>query len=159
MHRDAEPGGRIVEDQANRFAAELLMPAAELREMLPTSMNARAWDTLGALKEQRGVSIQALLFRARRLGCIGDVTCRNAVIALTQRGWRRQEPGLATATEQPSLLPTSIELLTPQELPGNPSSTRLARLEICSISPRHAPRTGASTRPRTGSGRRTLFRC
>ncbi|MFJ4254107.1 ImmA/IrrE family metallo-endopeptidase [Microbacterium sp. NPDC090003] len=111
MHRDAEPGGRTVEDQANRFAAELLMPAAELRDLLPTSMNARAWDRLGALKEQWGVSIQALLFRARRLGTIGDVTYRNAVITLTQRGWRRQEPGLVTAPEQPSMLPTSIDLL------------------------------------------------
>lgn len=111
MHRDAEPGGRIVEEQANRFAAELLMPEAELHQLLPTSMNARAWDTLGSLKEQWGVSIQALLFRARRLGAIGDVTYRNAVITLTQRGWRRQEPGLVTATEQPSLLPTSVALL------------------------------------------------
>ena len=112
MHRDAEPGGRVVEEQANRFAAELLMPAAELRELLPTAMNARAWDVLGALKEQWGVSIQALLLRARRLGTISDVTYRNAVITLTQRGWRRQEPGLITATEQPSMLPRSLELLS-----------------------------------------------
>lgn len=111
MHRDAEPGGRLVEEQANRFAAELLMPATQLRELLPTSMNARSWDRLGSLKEQWGVSIQALLFRARRLGTIGDVTYRNAVITLTQRGWRRQEPGLITALEQPSMLPTSIDLL------------------------------------------------
>lgn len=111
MHRDAEPGGRVVEEQANRFAAEFLMPADGIREQLPTAMNARAWDALGALKEQWGVSIQALLFRARRLGTISDVTYRNAVITLTQRGWRRQEPGLITATEQPSMLPTSVQLL------------------------------------------------
>lgn len=111
MHRDAEPGGRTVEDQANRFASELLMPADVLRDLLPTAMNARAWDLLGSLKEQWGVSIQALLFRARRLGCIGDVTYRNAVITLTQRGWRRNEPGLIAAQEQPSMLPRSVELL------------------------------------------------
>ncbi|MEV7757865.1 XRE family transcriptional regulator [Microbacterium sp. NPDC089180] len=45
MHADAEPGGRVVEDQANRFAAELLMPKDELRPLLPTAVNARAWDT------------------------------------------------------------------------------------------------------------------
>ncbi len=111
MHRDAEPGGRVVEEQANRFAAELLMPADVLRELLPTAMSARAWDALGSLKEQWGVSIQALLFRARRLGCIGDVTYRNAVITLTQRGWRRNEPGLIAVQEQPSMLPRSVELL------------------------------------------------
>lgn len=111
MHRDAEPGGRVVEDQAHRFASELLLPAADLRPLLPTSMNARSWDALGALKEQWGVSIQALLFRARRLGAISDVTYRNAVITLTQRGWRRSEPGLVTALEQPSMLPRSLEIL------------------------------------------------
>ncbi|GHD46010.1 ImmA/IrrE family metallo-endopeptidase [Mycetocola manganoxydans] len=111
MHRDAEPGGRLVEDQAHRFASELLLPAADLRPLLPTAMNARSWDTFGALKEQWGVSIQALLFRARRLGAISDVTYRNAVITLTQRGWRRSEPGLVTAVEQPSMLPRSLEIL------------------------------------------------
>ncbi len=68
MHHGLRAGGRVVEDQAHRFAAELLMPAAEIRPLLPATMNARAWDALGALKEQWGVSIQALLFRARRLG-------------------------------------------------------------------------------------------
>lgn len=111
MHRDAEPGGRVVEDQAHRFASELLMPSADLRTLLPTAMNARSWDVLGALKEQWGVSIQALLFRARRLGTISDVTYRNAVITLTQRGWRRNEPGLVTTVEQPSMLAGSLELL------------------------------------------------
>lgn len=111
MHRDSEPGGRIVEEEANRFAAELLMPASELRELLPKAMNARAWDVLGSLKEQWGVSIQALLFRARRLGNISDVTYRNAVVTLTQRGWRRSEPGLVSTVEQPSMLARSTELL------------------------------------------------
>ena len=53
MHRDAEPGGRVVEDQANRFASELLMPAPEMRDLLSTSMNARAWDVLGTLTKRR----------------------------------------------------------------------------------------------------------
>ncbi|WP_204318903.1 ImmA/IrrE family metallo-endopeptidase [Microbacterium sp. B35-04] len=85
MHRDAEPGGRVVEDQANRFASELLMPAPEMRDLLSTSMNARAWDVLGTLKEQWGVSIQALLFRARRLGTGSDVAYGNVIITLSQR--------------------------------------------------------------------------
>ncbi len=117
MHRDAEPGGRVVEEQANRFASELLMPAAEIQKVLPTVMNARAWDALGTLKEQWGVSIQALLFRARRLGTISDVTYRNAIITLSQRGWRRNEPGLVTAVEQPSMLPRSTELLEESGIP------------------------------------------
>jgi len=111
MHGDAEPGGRIVEEQAHRFASELLMPASEITGLLPTAMNRGAWVALAKLKEQWGVSIQALLFRARRLGRLSDVSYRNAMVTLSTRGWRRNEPGLISAIEQPSLLPRAVELL------------------------------------------------
>lgn len=111
MHGDAEPGGRIVEQQAHRFASELLMPANEIRDVLPVIMGANVWATLGKLKERWGVSMQALLFRARRLGRLGDVSYRNAMTTVSARGWRRDEPGLVNTIEQPSLLPKAVELL------------------------------------------------
>ncbi|WP_433261886.1 helix-turn-helix domain-containing protein [Actinosynnema sp. CS-041913] len=111
MHGDAEPGGRAVEDQAHRFAAELLMPADQVRDLLPASMGGAVWPTLARLKEQWGVSIQALLYRARWLGRLGDVSYRNAMTTISTRGWRRSEPGLVAAIEQPSLLPRAVELL------------------------------------------------
>lgn len=111
MHSDAEPGGRIVEDQAHRFAAELLMPTEQIRDLLPASMGGNAWRTLARLKEQWGVSIQALLYRARWLGRLSDVSYRNAMTTISTRGWRRNEPGLVSAIEQPSLLPRAVELL------------------------------------------------
>lgn len=111
MHADAEPGGRIVEEQANRFASELLMPAEQLGPLLPRAINASAWADLARLKEQWGVSMQALLFRARRLGALGDVAYRNAMMTVSARGWRRSEPGQVKVLEQPSLLPRAVELL------------------------------------------------
>ena len=111
MHSDAEPGGKIVEDQAHRFAAELLMPVAEIHDQLPVAMGGGAWPMLGKLKEQWGVSIQALLFHARRLGRLSDVSYRNAMTTISARGWRRDEPGLVNTIEQPSLLPKAVELL------------------------------------------------
>ncbi len=111
MHADAEPGGRIVEEQAHRFASELLMPAAQIRGLLPATMGGNVWVTLARLKEQWGVSMQALLYRARRLGRLGDVSYRNAMTTISARGWRRDEPGLVAVIEQPSLLPKAMELL------------------------------------------------
>lgn len=111
MHTDAEPGGRIVEEQAHRFASELLMPGEQLAPLLPRSMNAAAWAALARLKEQWGVSMQALLFRARRLGVLGDVSYRNAMTTVSARRWRRSEPGQVKVLEQPSLLPRAVELL------------------------------------------------
>lgn len=111
MHGDAEPGSRTIEDQAHRFAAELLMPANEIEPLLPAAMNRAAWVTLAKLKEQWGVSLQALLFRARRLGRLSDASYRNAMVTLTSRGWRRDEPGIVNVLEQPSLLPQAVDLL------------------------------------------------
>lgn len=111
MHADAEPGGRIVETQAHRFAGELLMPAEEIAPLLPRAINGNSWASLAKLKEQWGVSMQALLFRARELGVLGDVSYRNAMTTVSARGWRRAEPGQIQVLEQPSLLPKAVELL------------------------------------------------
>ncbi len=111
MHGDTEPGSRVAESQAHRFASEFLAPIAELRELLPRVMNRRAWATLAQLKEDWGVSIQALLYRARELGCLSEVSYRNAMGTITARGWRRNEPGAITSIEQPSLLAKATEVL------------------------------------------------
>ncbi|WP_371851987.1 ImmA/IrrE family metallo-endopeptidase [Nocardia ignorata] len=111
MHSDAEPGGRIVENQANRFASELLMPADLIRGSLPTSMGGSAWRDLHQLKEYWGVSIQAMLYRARSLGVLSDMSYRNAMATISARGWRRVEPASIKVMEQPSLLPRAVELL------------------------------------------------
>lgn len=112
MHGDAEPGGRLVEEQANRFASEFLVPEAEIKDELPTAINAAAWRTLGRLKEEWRVSLQSLLFRARQLGRLSDVSYRNAMMTVSAKGWRRAEPGLISTVETPSLLARSVELLT-----------------------------------------------
>jgi Zn-dependent peptidase ImmA (M78 family) len=140
MHGDADPGGRTVENQAHRFASELLMPAAEIRDLLPSAMGGNAWRTFAKLKEQWGVSMQALLFRARQLGQLGDVSYRNAMTTISTRGWRRDEPGLVNTIEQPSLLPRALELLAQEGI----DETLL--IEQCRV-PSELFRTVASRRP------------
>jgi Zn-dependent peptidase ImmA (M78 family)/transcriptional regulator with XRE-family HTH domain len=108
MHVDVEPGGRVPEAQAHRFAAELLMPAEEIMDQLPRSLS---WPQFLSLKEYWGVSLQALLHRARELGVLREVTYRNAMMRMSKEGWRRQEPGRQPVIEQPSLLPRSLQLL------------------------------------------------
>ena len=111
MHHDAEPGGKVAEDQANRFAAEFLMPAAEIAALLPNSTAGKAWAQLADLKEYWGVSLAALLYRARALRVMSDVSYRNALIRMSQNGWRRAEPGRISSLEMPSMLPRAREVL------------------------------------------------
>ncbi|GAB3606746.1 XRE family transcriptional regulator [Conyzicola nivalis] len=111
MHHDAEPGSKPAEDQANRFASEFLMPAAQIRPHLPSSTAGRGWQELAELKEHWGVSLAALLYRARSLGVMNDVSYRNAVIRMSQNGWRRAEPGRVSSLEMPSMLARAREVL------------------------------------------------
>jgi Zn-dependent peptidase ImmA (M78 family)/DNA-binding XRE family transcriptional regulator len=108
MHSDAEPGGKAVEEQADHFAAALLMPAAEIVHKLPARAD---WRRLGVLKEEWGASMAALLYRARDLRVMREVTYRNALSTMSARGWRRAEPGPRRTLEQPSMLARAVELL------------------------------------------------
>ncbi|MCP2326996.1 Zn-dependent peptidase ImmA (M78 family) [Hamadaea flava] len=108
MHSDPEPGNKIAEDQANRFAAEFLMPAIDIQHELPRKTD---WPRLFELKERWGVSIQALLMRCRQLQVMNDTTYQRAMVNLSTKGWRTNEPGEGTLPEQPSLLARSVELL------------------------------------------------
>jgi hypothetical protein len=69
------------------------------------------------------------LYRARRLGRLSDVSYRNAMTTISTRGWRRNEPGLVGAIEQPSLLPRAVELLT-QEGIGEDSLVSQCRVPV-----------------------------
>ena len=57
------------------------------------------------------MSLAALLYRSRALGVMGDVSYRNAMIRMSQNGWRRAEPGRTSTLEMPSMLPRAREVL------------------------------------------------
>jgi Zn-dependent peptidase ImmA (M78 family)/transcriptional regulator with XRE-family HTH domain len=111
LHHDEEPGGHAVERQAQAFASEFLAPASEIAQSLPRSVN---WRALLTLKNVWGISIQALLFRARSLGIMGEHSYRRAVTELNARGWRTQEPGDDGNAEHPVMLSRALEVLGQQ---------------------------------------------
>jgi Zn-dependent peptidase ImmA (M78 family)/transcriptional regulator with XRE-family HTH domain len=108
MHHDVRPGDPDAELQAHAFAAEFLMPEAQLRAELPDRLN---WRRYLELKARWGVSLAALVRRARDLGVTSEASYRRAMIALGQRGWRQQEPAAGLEAERPELVRRAIELL------------------------------------------------
>jgi Zn-dependent peptidase ImmA (M78 family)/DNA-binding XRE family transcriptional regulator len=109
LHAEPEPGNHVLEQQAEEFASAFLMPADEIRPHLP---RARVyWEELAELKRVWGVSLQALLVRAHRLGTISDRVYQNAFRHLSREGWRRREPVDLGPPEEPQLLPRAFALL------------------------------------------------
>ncbi len=70
-----------VEDEANEFASEFLMPEAEIK----SSLKRITLPMLGNLKQQWGVSMRALIRRARDLQMIDDKIYRNYQIIFSKK--------------------------------------------------------------------------
>jgi Zn-dependent peptidase ImmA (M78 family) len=115
LHPEPAPGSRVHEREANTFAAELLMPAAEIRDRLPTPVD------ITALKETAdgyGVSVTALAYRGKDLGVYSESTLRRVMTTLTRLGWRTDEPvGSRYPGERPELLTRAAELAATHGLP------------------------------------------
>ncbi len=107
-HPEADPGGGQ-ERQAHAFAAELLMPAKIMLEVLPKRFDLGAY---ARVKHEWGVSIAALLYRARTLGVISEPAYRRTVVNMNKIYGRKDEPFPLKTKENPELLASAINLLT-----------------------------------------------
>lgn len=122
MHRVPHPE---MEKQANAFAAELLMPAADIRHQLHNA----TLDRYAALKPIWRVSMGALLYRAEELGCITPRTARYQWMRMGKLGYRRQEPpDLELGSEPPTLIREMLDFYR-EDLGYNVAS--LAHLLAC----------------------------
>ncbi|MFA1684256.1 helix-turn-helix domain-containing protein [Achromobacter dolens] len=96
MHTVPHPA---VEDEANQFAAEFLMPASEIGHQLHRLDLSKA----ARLKPYWKTSMASLVYRARELGRITDSQFKYLFYQLSASGMRTQEPSeLAIPKEQPT---------------------------------------------------------
>lgn len=104
MHQTPRPE---MEDEANRFAAELLMPASDIRPQLHNVDVHR----LAALKPYWKVSMQALLRRAADLHAISSSAAKSIWVQMGRAGYRIREPAeLDITPEEPTLLEEMVNL-------------------------------------------------
>lgn len=97
-----------MEDEANIFAAELLMPEDQIRADLSGRHITLA--TLAALKPVWRVSMQALLVRAKELGLINESRARYLWQQMSARGFRTTEPVVLADQEEPTIHPELIRV-------------------------------------------------
>lgn len=92
------------EDEANRFANELLMPASEIAETLSNMTLTKA----AALKSYWKVSMQAIIVRAHFLRKISDSQYQYLFRQLSANGYRKVEPSPIPA-EEPEMFDDLLE--------------------------------------------------
>lgn len=103
MHHCALPSmDRDIGSEANKFAAEFLMPEKDIKKDMKETVNL---DLLGKLKLKYKVSMQSLVYRADDLEIITDNQKRYLIQQFNQLKIRKREPQEYDITkEQPYLL-------------------------------------------------------
>ena len=110
LHRGVKsvPGTRTVEAQAHRFAGAFLGPEMSLGPQLPSDLD---WNCYLRLKFTWGMSMAALVRRAKDLKVIDDATYTRAMKQRSSYGWRFKEPGSSDrAVPEPQYLRLAASL-------------------------------------------------
>jgi Zn-dependent peptidase ImmA (M78 family)/DNA-binding XRE family transcriptional regulator len=107
LHEETAAGETNTERQAKRFDGEFLAPSESFLEECPRRWSFQAFKQL---KFRWRMSIQALLYRAKDLGCISPSTYQRAIIQLNRSHMLKNE-GHEWEMEKPVLLTQAIELL------------------------------------------------
>jgi len=99
MHQAADVPDSDLEGQADKFAAEFLMPAADIRH----DLRGLTWPRLAQLKAYWKVSMASLIYRARELGAIDAGMAERFWVERSKLGYTRVEP-VELPTERPALV-------------------------------------------------------
>lgn len=125
------------EKLCHQFAGAVLFPAEAMRKELGQKRNRLLIQELGPLKQQYGVSIQAIVMRANDLEIISDNYCRQFFFYLKQMEWRVDEPveydykGIEKATRFTQLLFRALaEKLISAEKAASLTNQKLAEFRL-----------------------------
>lgn len=77
------------EQEANRFAAEFLMPESEIKN----SLIGLKLQYLMPLKQYWLTSMASIIYRAKDLKCITADKCKYFYVEMSRKGYRKKEPG------------------------------------------------------------------
>ncbi|OMF17066.1 hypothetical protein BK131_03585 [Paenibacillus amylolyticus] len=107
LHRNPPSDGNDIEEQADRFASEFLMPAQDIS----SSLNNLSIQKLASLKPYWKTSMGSILKKASDLGKITERQSRYFWMQMNKLGYRTVEPPeLCPPKEKPFLLDEIIKL-------------------------------------------------
>jgi Zn-dependent peptidase ImmA (M78 family) len=106
LHHQLKETVAECEDEADEFAAEFLMPAADIRREFPSRIDL---SQLVHMKTRWGVSMGALLMRARSLGRITEYQHSSLWKRMSMLGYRTNEP-VEIPREVPHILDDLVDI-------------------------------------------------
>ena len=88
------------ERACHRFAGAFLLPRASIFQKLGEHRTKIEWKELSLLKDEFGLSMSAILYRARDLNIISESYHQSKIQWFSMKGWLRHEPGRAFPSEK-----------------------------------------------------------
>jgi Zn-dependent peptidase ImmA (M78 family) len=128
------------EKAANRFAGAFLMPVEALWREIGKHRTAISFGELARLKELFGASFQAITYRCRDLGILGEAAFRRMFQSFNEHGWRKppyQEPGaMAPAREQPQRMERLTYRALAEQVIGESKAAEILGISVRDLSQR-----------------------
>jgi Zn-dependent peptidase ImmA (M78 family)/DNA-binding XRE family transcriptional regulator len=153
LHNPIQGSAQNLEEEADRFAAEFLLPEAAMHQELVPPLSLKR---IAQLKLRWRVSMQAIIRRARELNIIPDRTYRYLFEQMAWRGWRVKEPSsVAIPMEKPRGLREMAELVygKPVDFEKLSRATLIGIVRLRQIIDAHAGNADTSTRERADNGK------
>jgi len=98
-----------LEKQANMFASALLLPRETFgKDVAPYATNVEFYRSL---KKKWGVSMQAMMYRARQLEIITANQFQYMMRTVSAKGWRTREPGDTPGTLNSTIFQGAVDVL------------------------------------------------
>ena len=105
---------KLRETEANVFASAFLLPRSTFGSEVsnyPTDLEYYLW-----LRKKWRTSIQAMMYRARQLGCVTGNQFQYMMRQVSKRGWRKAEPGDSPYTLGDNIFQGAIDLLLDEKI-------------------------------------------
>lgn len=127
--------GRLAENlneekACDRFAGAFLFPKQSVIQELGAHRNAIEIKELGLLKEEFGLSMAGILYRARDLGIISQAYRDNQSKFFGMKGWNRKEPGLMYPSEKAHVFEQLIFHALAEDYIGESKAAELLNLPL-----------------------------
>ncbi|WLQ13305.1 XRE family transcriptional regulator [Hahella aquimaris] len=115
---------------SNRFAGAFLFPRNSVLQELGQRRNAIELKELGLLKEEFGLSMAGILYRARDVGIISHAYREEQAKLFYSKGWHLKEPGLDYPSEQAHVFEQLVFHALAEEYIGESKAAELMNLSL-----------------------------
>ena len=127
--------GRLLKDlneemACNRFAGSFLFPRDSVLQELGKHRSAIELKELGLLKEEFGLSMAGILYRARDLGIISSTYRDEQFMLFRFKGWYRKEPGQDFPTEKAHIFEQLVFHALAEEYIGESKAAELMNMPL-----------------------------